>query len=76
MNRATLSNVCAIAAAACGIVAIVTRPFLLAPLGLIFLLIGARANLSRRFTGPAAVVLTLGALAGTAVAVGFTKPLY
>ena len=76
MSRATLSNVSAVIAAAFGIVAIVTRPFLFAPIGLVFLLVSARQGPTRRFTGPALVVLTLGALAGTAVAAGFTKPLY
>jgi hypothetical protein len=71
-----LTNLSAAAAAACGIVSIVTRPFLFAPIGLIFVLIGARSSQSRRFTGPALVILTLGALAGTAIAAGFTKPLY
>jgi hypothetical protein len=76
VNRATLSTVCAAGAAICGIVSIVSRPFLFGPIGLIFVLIGARESQSRRFTGPALVVLTLGALAGTAIAAGFTKPLY
>jgi len=76
VSRGARANLLAVAAAVCGIVSIVNRPFLFAPLGLLFLLVGARATSDRRFTGTAAVVLTLGALAGTAVAAAFTKPLY
>jgi len=58
------------------IVAIATRPFLFAPIGLLCLLVSAKLTAERRFTAPAAGVLALGALAGAAVAVGFTQPLY
>jgi hypothetical protein len=76
VNRDSISSVLAVAAAALGIVAIVTRPFLFAPIGLLCLLVAAKLSADRWFTVPAAGVLALGALAGAAVAVGFTKPLY
>ena len=76
MSRESVSTVLAVAAAALGIVAIVTRPFLFAPIGLLFLLVAAKLTSDRRFTAPATAILALGALAGTAVAVGFTQPLY
>ena len=74
--RESTARAAALVAAACGVVAIVTRPFLFAPLGLIFLLFAARQSADRRVTGAALAVLAVGALAGTAVAVGYTKPLY
>ena len=40
------------------------------------LLVSAKLTAERRITAPAAGVLALGALAGAAVAVGFTRPLY
>ena len=76
MNRELVSKVLAAAAATLGIVAIATRPFLFAPIGLLCLLVSAKLTAERRFTAPAAGVLALGALAGAAVAVGFTQPLY
>ena len=76
MNRAGIAKLLAVAAGVCGIVAIVTRPFIFAPLGLIFLLISAKELSDRRYTGVAAVVLVIGSLAGTAVAAAYTKPLY
>jgi hypothetical protein len=76
VNRDSLAWGFAAVAAAAGIAAIVTRPFLLAPIGLIFLLIAAKLTSDRRVTVPATAILALGALAGAAVAVGFTKPLY
>jgi hypothetical protein len=66
----------ATAAAAFGIVAIFTRPFLFAPMGVLCLFAAAKLTADRRVTAPAAVVLTLGAFAGCAIAVGFTRPLY
>ena len=76
VNRASISVVFAAVAAVAEIVAIVTRPFLFAPIGLLCLLTAAKLTSERRYTAPAAAVLALGALAGAAVAVGFTKPLY
>jgi hypothetical protein len=76
VNRESVSTVLAVAAAAAGIVAIVTRPFLFAPIGLLCLLVAAKLTPDRRFTAPAAGVLAIGALAGAAIAVGFTNPLY
>jgi hypothetical protein len=76
VKRDTISSALAVVAAALGIVAIVTRPFLFAPIGLLFLLVAAKLTADRRFTAPAAGILALGALAGAAVAVGFTQPLY
>jgi hypothetical protein len=68
--------VLAVAATVFGIVAIVTRPFLFAPIGVICLFAAAKLTADRRVTAPAMAVLALGALAGAAIAVGFTKPLY
>jgi hypothetical protein len=76
VNRDSISSVLSVAAAALGIVAIITRPFLFAPIGLLCLLVAAKLSADRRFTVPAAGILALGAMAGAAVAVGFTKPLY
>jgi hypothetical protein len=76
VKRDTISSALAVAAAALGIVAIVTRPFLFVPIGLLCLLVATKLTADRRFTAPAAGILALGALAGTAVAVGFTQPLY
>ena len=76
VSRERLGTVFAVAAAAFGIVAIVTRPFLFAPLGAICLFAAAKLTADRRLTGPATAVLALGALAGAAIAVGFTRPLY
>jgi hypothetical protein len=76
VSRDTLGVVLSVAAAAFGIVAIVTRPFLFAPIGLLCLFAAAKLTADRRFTAAATVVLALGALTGAAIAVGFTKPLY
>ena len=76
MNRESASTVFSVVAAAAGIASIVTRPFLCAPIGLLCLLVAAKLSANRKLTAPAAGVLVLGALAGAAVAVGFTKPLY
>jgi hypothetical protein len=76
MKKESAAAALSVLAAALGIVAIVTRPFLFAPIGLICLLIAAKLTAERRFTAPATAILALGALAGAAVAVGFTKPLY
>jgi hypothetical protein len=76
MKRESVSVALSIVAAAAGIVAIVTRPFLCAPIGLLCLLVAAKLTADRRFTAPALGILVVGALAGAAVAVGFTKPLY
>jgi hypothetical protein len=74
--RETWASVLSVVAAAAGIAAIVTRPFLCAPIGLLCLLAAAKLTRDRRFTAAALGVLAMGALAGAAVAVGFTKPLY
>jgi hypothetical protein len=63
-------------AAALGVVAIITRPFLFAPIGLLCLCVAAKLTSDRRYTAPAAAVLAVGAIAGAAVAAGFTNPLY
>jgi hypothetical protein len=76
VNRETWSSVFSVIAAAAGIAAIITRPFLCAPIGLLCLLVAAKLSANRKLTAPAAAVLVVGALAGAAVAVGFTKPLY
>jgi len=62
--------------AAFGVVAIVTRPFLFAPIGLALLLVVARMSRGTRLTTPAAFVLMLGAIAGAAIAAAYTNPLY
>jgi len=76
VSRTSAATVFSVLAAAAGIVAIVTRPFLVAPIGLLCLLVAAKLTADRRVTAPATAILVLGALAGAAVAVGFTKPLY
>ena len=76
MSRSTSANVLAILSAALGVVGIITRPFLFVPIGLVFLLVAAKLSQERRVTGMAAAFLALCALAGAAVAAGFTKPLY
>jgi hypothetical protein len=76
VNRESISTGLSVVAIAAGIAAIVTRPFLCAPIGLLCLLAAAKLTANRRFTAPALGVLAVGALAGAAVAVGFTKPLY
>jgi hypothetical protein len=76
VNRESTAVALAVVAAACGVAAIVTRPFLLAPIGLLFLLAATKLSADRRVTGAASAILALGALAGAAVAVGFTQPLY
>jgi hypothetical protein len=76
VNRASISTALAALAALAGIVAIITRPFLFAPIGLLCLLVASKLTSERRFTAPAAGLLALGALAGAAIAVGFTNPLY
>ena len=76
MNRGSISIGLSVVAAAAGVTGIITRPFLLIPIGLLFLLVAAKLSDNRRVTMPAAAILALGALAGTAIAVGFTQPLY
>ena len=76
VNRESASTAFSVVAAAAGIAAIVTRPFLCAPIGLLCLLVAAKLSANRKLTAPATAVLAIGALAGAAVAVGFTKPLY
>lgn len=69
-------DLAALLGVALGIVGIVTRPFLFAPIGLVFILIAARQSEDRRVTTAAAGILAICGLAGAAVAAGFTKPLY
>jgi hypothetical protein len=76
VSRESAALVLSGVAAACGIAAIVTRPFLIAPIGVLALLTATKLSSDRRLTGSATLVLALGALAGAAVAVGFTHPLY
>jgi hypothetical protein len=76
VNRESASIALSVVAAAAGIAGIVTRPFLLVPIGLLFLLVASKLTEDRRVTLAAAMILALGALAGAAVAVGFTQPLY
>jgi hypothetical protein len=76
VNRGSISIGLSVVAAAAGVTGIITRPFLLIPIGLLFLLVAAKLSDNRRVTMPAAAILALGALAGTAIAVGFTQPLY
>ena len=76
MSRDRLGTLFAIAATAFGIVAIITRPFLFAPIGVLCLFVSVKLTADRRFTAPAAAVVALGALTGAAIAVGFTRPLY
>jgi hypothetical protein len=76
VNRESAAMLFSGIAAACGIAAIVTRPFLIAPIGVLSLLVATKLSADRRLTGSVTAVLALGALAGAAVAVGFTHPLY
>jgi hypothetical protein len=76
VKRESVSLALSAVAAAAGIAAIVTRPFLLAPIGLLCLLVASKLSADRRYTAPVAVLLAVGALAGAAVAVGWTQPLY
>jgi hypothetical protein len=76
MKKEAVATALSAVAAAAGIVAIITRPFLFAPIGLLCLLVAAKLTADRRFTAPATAILVLGALAGCAVAVGFKNPLY
>ena len=76
MKRDSLGTVLAGLASACGIVSIITRPFLFGPIGLLLLLTSVKLTASRRWTTPAAAIIALGGLPGTAIAAGFTKPLY
>ena len=76
MNRSTTADVLAVLAAAFGVVSVVTRPFLFAPIGLALLLAAVRTSRSTRFTVPALCILSIGALAGTAIAAAYTNPLY
>jgi hypothetical protein len=76
VDRRSIGIALAAVAAALGVVAIVMRPFLFAPIGLLVLAVAAKVTGEKRVTTPAAYVLALGALAGAAIAVGFTKPLY
>ena len=76
VSRTTVPNILTAAAAALGIVSIITRPFLFAPIGMVLLMIAVRQSQDKRYTGMAAVVLSVGALAGAAIAAGYSKSLY
>jgi hypothetical protein len=76
VKRDSWGSVVAGLAAACGITSIITRPFLFGPIGLLLLLTSVKLTADRRWTTPAAAIIALGGLAGTAIAAGFTKPLY
>jgi hypothetical protein len=76
VKRDSWASVLAVVSGACGITSIITRPFLFGPIGLILLLISAKLTANRRLTAPVAAIVALGGFAGTAIAVGFTKPLY
>ena len=74
--RERWATVVAVLSAACGLASIITRPFLFGPIGFALLLTSARMTANRRWTAPAAAIVAIGGFAGTAIAVGFTKPLY
>ena len=76
MKRESVAGVLTVVAVALGIAAVVTRPFLFAPLGTLVLLVTAKLSANRRLTAPAAAIIAIGGMAGAAIAVGFTKPLY
>jgi hypothetical protein len=76
VKRDSVAALFAALAAACGIVSIITRPFLFAPIGLLLLLVSVKLTADRRWTAPAAAIVTLGGLAGAAIAAGFSHPLY
>jgi hypothetical protein len=76
VKRDTAAKVTAVVATAAGIAAIVTRPFLFDPIGVIFLLITVKLTADRRLTGTVAAIVALGGLAGASIAVGFSKSLY
>ncbi len=76
MTRDSASAALAVIAAVLGIVGIATRPFLFVPIGLALLLVASKLTPERRFTVPAAGILSLAAIAGAAIAVGWSQPLY
>jgi len=76
VKRETWASALAVLSGACGITSIVTRPFLFGPIGFLLLLVSVKLTADRRLTAPAAAIVALGGLAGIAIAVGFTKPLY
>jgi hypothetical protein len=76
VKRDSWGSVVAGLSAACGITSIITRPLLFGPIGLLLLLTSVKLTADRRWTAPAAAIIALGGLAGTAIAAGFTKPLY
>ena len=76
MKRETWGATVAVLAAAFGITSIVTRPFLFGPIGFLLLLVSVKLTANRRWTASAAAIVALGGFAGTAIAAGFTKPLY
>ena len=76
MKRDSWGTVLAGLSTACGITSIITRPLLFGPIGLLLLLASVKLTADRRWTTPAAAIVAIGGLAGTAIAAGFTKPLY
>ena len=76
MRGETAAKVLTVVAAALAVASIVTRPFLFAPIATIVMLVAAKMSANRRLTAPVATFIAIAALAGAAIAVGFTKPLY
>jgi hypothetical protein len=76
VQRERVARALAVAAAGLGIVTIVTRPFLFAPIAVLILLLTTKLTADRRLTGAAAAIVTAGAFAGATIAIWFTKPLY
>jgi hypothetical protein len=76
VKRDSVAVVLAGLAAVSGIVSIVTRPFLFAPIGMLLLLVSVRMTADRRWTAPAAAIVAFGGLAGAAIAAAFSHPLY
>jgi hypothetical protein len=76
VKREQVGSALAVLAGILGIVTIVTRPFLFGMIATLVLLAATKLTASRRLTAPAAAIVGIGALAGAAIAVGFTQPLY
>jgi len=76
VSRNSFATVLSVVAAALGIVAVITRPFLFAPIGFLLVMIAVRLTADRRFTRPATVIVILGAFAGASLAAAMSNPLY
>jgi len=63
-------------AAVLAIVGVVVWPFVFEPIAGLFLLIASKSTPSRRFTMPVAMLITVCALAGASIAVGYSRALY